>query len=122
MNGRTHDPCRSFGHLRPVAGVTMCGMSHEAFSNVVRDAESGPHACPCCGFLTLAERGGYEICDVCFWEDDGQDEHDAEQVRGGPNRGLSLAEARRNYARTGAADPRDLKHVRPPNPVEYPSA
>ncbi|HEY5317723.1 MAG TPA: CPCC family cysteine-rich protein, partial [Solirubrobacteraceae bacterium] len=27
--------------------------------------------CPCCGFLTLPdpERGSYEICPVCFWED-----------------------------------------------------
>ncbi|MEV1114394.1 CPCC family cysteine-rich protein [Actinosynnema sp. NPDC049800] len=95
-------------------------MSPEPFFNVVRDGESGPHACPCCGFLTLGERGGYEICDVCFWEDDGQDEHDADQVRGGPNRGLSLTRARENYGRVGAADPTDLKHVRPPKPDEYP--
>ncbi|MFD5717252.1 CPCC family cysteine-rich protein [Streptomyces sp. NPDC127036] len=38
----------------------------------------------------MAERAAYEICPVCFWEDDGQDEHDASEVRGGPNRGLSL--------------------------------
>lgn len=100
----------------------MCGMSPEPFVNVSRDAASGPHACPCCGFLTLGERGGYEICDVCFWEDDGQDDHDADGVRGGPNRGLSLTEARRNYARIGAADPQDLKHVRPPEPDEHPAS
>src|SRR3569833_2977032 len=29
--------------------------------------------CPCCGVRTLIERGGYDICSVCFWEDDGQD-------------------------------------------------
>lgn len=52
--------------------------------------------------LTLDERGGFEICPVCFWEDDGQDDHDADVVRGGPNAELSLTEARENYAQFGA--------------------
>jgi hypothetical protein len=43
--------------------------------------------------LTLNERGGWEICAVCFWEDDGQDDHDADNVRGGPNGALSLTQA-----------------------------
>jgi Cysteine-rich CPCC len=30
--------------------------------------------CPCCGCLTLDDRRRFEICSVCFWEDDGQDE------------------------------------------------
>ncbi|WP_326608352.1 hypothetical protein OG930_04775 [Streptomyces sp. NBC_01799] len=25
------------------------------------------------------------MCPVCFWEDDGQGDHDADRVRGGPN-------------------------------------
>ncbi|MEH1102470.1 CPCC family cysteine-rich protein [Micromonospora sp. CPCC 205561] len=92
----------------------------EPFVSVSLGAEDGPYACPCCGHLTLGERGAFEICDVCFWEDDGQDEHDAGRVRGGPNRSLSLLDARRNYAACGAADPRDLRHVRPPRPEERP--
>jgi hypothetical protein len=35
--------------------------------------------CPCCGYLTLMERAGYEICDVCWWEDDGQDDPHADE-------------------------------------------
>ena len=29
-------------------------------------------ACPCCGYKTFAEQpnGHYDICEVCFWEDD----------------------------------------------------
>ena len=27
-------------------------------------------ACPCCGCLTLPSHGTYDICPVCFWEDD----------------------------------------------------
>src|SRR5260370_42491773 len=44
-----------------------------------------PLRCPCCGCKTLGERGGFEICGVCCWEDDGQDDYDADVVRGGPN-------------------------------------
>ena len=55
-------------------------------------------ACPCCGYPTLDERGGYEICALCNWEDDGQDDPYADEVWGGPNWDYSLAEARRNFA------------------------
>ncbi|WP_373868386.1 CPCC family cysteine-rich protein [Micromonospora yangpuensis] len=41
-------------------------------------------------------------------------------VRGGPNRNLSLLDARRNFAVHGAADPKDLRHVRPPLSEEHP--
>ena len=47
--------------------------------------------------LTLSERGGFEICSVCWWEDDGQDDADADVVRGGPNGDLSLTQARKNF-------------------------
>ena len=42
-----------------------------------------PPRCPCCGCKALDERGGYEIGTICFWEDDGQDDHNADVVRGG---------------------------------------
>jgi hypothetical protein len=74
----------------------------------------GRERCPCCGFRTLRERGGYEICKVCFWEDDGQDEADADELRGGPNGDLSLSQARANYGAVGASDPRFVDRVRKP--------
>jgi uncharacterized Zn finger protein (UPF0148 family) len=52
------------------------------------------NTCPACGFPTLGERSGWEICWVCFWEDDGQDEADADKVWGGPNGGSSLTKYR----------------------------
>lgn len=61
------------------------------------------HACPCCRSLTLERPGAFEICPTCGWEDDGQGDADAELVRGGPNKGLSLAAARRNYTEHGCA-------------------
>ncbi|WP_276483359.1 CPCC family cysteine-rich protein [Paraflavitalea pollutisoli] len=50
--------------------------------------------CPGCGYPTLTQRKGYEICLVCNWEDDGQDEAQADEVWGGPNGNMSLTENR----------------------------
>jgi hypothetical protein len=55
---------------------------------------------------------------VCWWLDDGQDEADADVVRGGPNGRLSLMAARANFLACGASDPRFVGHVRPPLPTE----
>lgn len=82
--------------------------------------EGWRQACPCCGYLTLSERGAYEVCRVCFWEDDGQDDHDADVVRGGPNSSISLTEARRNFAAYGASERRVVHLVREPFPEEVP--
>src|SRR5262245_55462925 len=79
-----------------------------------------PLRCPCCGYKTLGERGKYEICPVCFWEDDGQDEQIADEVWGGPNGALSLTQARANYRAFGASSERGKQFVRPPQPDELP--
>jgi hypothetical protein len=55
--------------------------------------------CPCCGYPTLQERGNSDICELCNWEDDGQDDVDADEIRGGPNSDYSLTEARKNFLR-----------------------
>lgn len=78
------------------------------------------YPCPCCGHLTLAQppTGTYEICDVCFWEDDGIQFRDLD-YEGGANR-VSLSQARQNYREHGASE-RDFKsNVRPPRPEEQP--
>ena len=54
-------------------------------------------SCPCCGYPTLGGRGEFEICELCDWEDDGQDAADADEVRGGPNKDYSLTEAQQNF-------------------------
>jgi|GEM_PF-946509 len=61
------------------------------------------YPCPCCKYLTH-DGSDYEICPICFWHDDGQDDSDADEVQGGPNYNLSLTQARYNYARLGAVD------------------
>lgn len=32
------------------------------------------HTCPCCGYPLLNSRGDFEICPLCWWEDDGYDD------------------------------------------------
>ena len=90
-------------------------------SKRVNTVDAGPAPCPCCGHLTLQGRGSYEVCPVCFWEDDGQDDPHADEVWGGPNGSLSLTAARENYRRIGAVDEASLPRVRPPRPEESPS-
>jgi hypothetical protein len=79
-------------------------------SRVAPPAE-GWFPCPCCGHQVFGEHGGYEICDVCFWEDD------LAQLRWpwsfGAN-AVCLVEAQSNFQRFGAVEERFLKDVRPP--------
>jgi hypothetical protein len=53
--------------------------------------------CPCCNYPTLPSWFDYDICYLCWWEDDGQDDDDADRVKGGPNSDYSLTEARTNF-------------------------
>ena len=55
------------------------------------------HRCPCCGYYAFEHEpdGTYDICPVCFWEDDPVSLSDP-GYKGGAN-GVSLIEARENY-------------------------
>jgi hypothetical protein len=59
-----------------------------------------------------------ELCPVCWWEDDGQESEDAEDVHSTVNGELSLRQARENYRLCGAAHPRFVRYVRPALPEE----
>lgn len=63
--------------------------------------------CPCCNYETLVQRGEYDICPVCFWEDDGN--NDPNQYSG-PNH-MTLSEGRSNYGRYGACSEVEAKFV-----------
>lgn len=87
--------------------------SYTSQRNVIASEADGPYSCPCCGHLTLSERGAYEICSECGWEDDGQDDHDSHVVRGGPNGPLSLDAARASYVEEGGTS---MSHRPPAEP------
>lgn len=78
---------------------------------------SDKYTCPCCGYRTFAAPpGSYEICPVCFWEDD------LVQLRwptytGGANK-PSLVQAQQAFTAMGAKQERVLRHVRPPTAAE----
>lgn len=41
----------------------------------------------------------FDICILCGWQDDGQNDEDADRVYGGPNGSYSLTEARANFSK-----------------------
>lgn len=89
------------------------------------------YKCLCCGCRTLDARGEYDICPVCFWEDErdpyrGKAERESEEYTGedvldrtsGANHGLTLRQGRANYRAFGACEKEMLPHVRPPRQCE----
>ena len=85
-----------------------------------RDERTFP--CHCCAFWTLTDPapGSYEVCPVCFWEDDPvQNSHLSFQ--GGANN-VCLNVARQNYIELGACEARFLEAIRPPTTKEVPSS
>ena len=94
--------------------------SFESFSQfcsridpVYRAGKNGKFECPCCSYFTLDGVAQYDICPVCFWEDDGTTSEHCFS----PN-GITLDEGRENFKTYGASKERDVKHVRPALPEE----
>lgn len=80
------------------------------------EGEADPMAaCPCCGYLSLPENGNYDICHVCFWEDDGTT---AAESYSGPNH-MTLSDARQNFRRLGAVTEANRQHVLPDGKERY---
>lgn len=98
------------------------------------------YKCPCCGCYTLDERGAYDICPVCFWEDDAYifmkdgeikgilrmeydvSDEDILDIPSGANDCLTLREGRENYKKIGACEESMREHVRPPREDELPDS
>lgn len=100
--------------------------------------------CLCCGYRTLDERGIFDICPVCFWEDDAYflfdvitesgkidsiynhnncyDEdytgEDILDIPSGANDGLTLRQGRENYKKIGACCKEMLQYCRKPQKTE----
>ena len=73
------------------------------------------YPCPCCGYVVFEEPpGSWDICPICFWEDDLSQLRFA-YMAGGANH-LCLADAQRNYAEKGVAQPGMEQQVRRPTP------
>lgn len=72
------------------------------------------HRCVCCGNLTIDDSDpiGYEICPVCFWENDPMQNENPDH-RGGANR-IFLNETHENHKKYGACDRESVPFVRKP--------
>ena len=72
------------------------------------------NTCPCCGYKTLDDipPGTYEICEICFWEDDIV-QFQEPNYEGGAN-GVSLLMAQHNFETFGACDEAHIDVVRKP--------
>jgi hypothetical protein len=71
------------------------------------------YPCVCCGHCTLSDSAGsYQICPVCFWEDD-TTQLAFPNLAGGANR-VSLIEAQQRLLTHGASDLAMKVHVRHP--------
>ncbi len=64
-------------------------------------------ACPCCRYRTLSQRGAYEICPVCFWEDDGSS---LPEQFSGPNH-MTVMEGQLNFAHFGSCSKQERKYI-----------
>lgn len=72
------------------------------------------YRCLCCGYFTLSSEppGTFEICPVCYWEDDNVQFEDP-NFEGGANE-VSLSIARVNFRIIGAISDDFLDYVRKP--------
>ena len=80
-------------------GYTIDFMDEEKQKQAASFAEkllAVDRTCPVCGNYSFEEKGAYEICPICGWEDDPVQRREPD-FEGGANT-LSLNEARRKYA------------------------
>ncbi|XLZ71010.1 CPCC family cysteine-rich protein [Massilia sp. SR12] len=69
------------------------------------------YTCPCCGYYAFGEPpGSYDICPICFWEDDVFQLYFPNKA-GGPN-AYSLIESQVNFVQFGACNREMTKNVR----------
>lgn len=72
----------------------------KTFDQEIKKNNSTLSTCPSCGFPTIEEKGDFEICPICNWEDDTQDDPFENEIWGGVNRSLSLTESRLKFGST----------------------
>ena len=70
--------------------------------------------CPCCGYNVFSEPpGSYDICPICYWEDDIV-QIGFPDLAGGAN-GCSLIDGQKNYEQNGVCEGKMSTFVRQPN-------
>ena len=106
-----YDPLLQIALRRSYVGVLNTYLAKKLSELGCNETVSGDvedlNACPCCGYRSLQRSGEYDICPVCFWEDDGTVELDRIS---GPNH-MTLREAILNFRTFGAVAEGAVKYV-----------
>lgn len=71
--------------------------------------------CPCCSYKTILEKGNYEICPICFWEDDGSND----ESRYSQANHMTLQDAKDNFIIKGVCSEKFLKFVDTDRELKY---
>jgi hypothetical protein len=83
-----------------VARFSVCAAADKRYS--LELAMSEPFVqCDCCDYFTITAGNDYEICPVCFWEQDAFGVSEPDEPSGA-NHSLSLHEGRNNFLVFGA--------------------
>jgi excinuclease UvrABC ATPase subunit len=71
--------------------------------------------CPCCKYRTLEEKNISDICEVCYWEDDGSEELNIESLANN----MSLEEAQENFKKIGACEKELIQYTEKEPELKY---
>ena len=71
------------------------------------------YTCPCCGYKTLESERSFDLCNICFWEDDDTQFENIDCFDGA--NAVSLRQAQMNYINFGACDEKSLRFTRRPS-------
>jgi len=75
------------------------------------------HTCPCCGYKVFPDRpGSYDICPICFWEDD-MVQLAFPDLSGGANK-VSLISGQASFILYGVSEERFSRNVRRPKDTD----
>lgn len=71
--------------------------------------------CQCCGYNTIESFADYDICPVCFWEDDGT----TTDAKYSSANKMTLKLAKRNFLRFGASSERRKEFIDAEGKMKY---
>ncbi len=72
--------------------------------------------CPCCQYKTLSVNSMYDVCPVCYWQDD-PIQNQLSDFEGGANE-VSLQQAKENYNQYSAVQKELMQFIRKPKVFE----
>ena len=78
-------------------------------------SEFNLYECPCCGYAVLESIDGCEVCEICYWEDDGSNDGTLPAEALNP---ISLSQARLNFIQFGASEKKWAELARKPQSNE----